>query len=92
MGDGTVSLAGVLIFGLAIFVLPFAIAVYLLAAKERGLLIPVAVLSTSAAAFLATRRPGNLVAVWFPIVLVVTLNLLFVAGYVARRLAVGRRS
>ena len=38
------------------------------------------------------RRPGNMVALWFHDVLVVTLNLLLVAGYVARRRAVRRRS
>lgn len=87
MGDGPVPFAPVMVTGLLLFVLPFTLAVYVASARHRGLLAVAAVLSVSAAVLLATRRPGNLVILWFPYVLVPNLWLLFVARFVAGRLA-----
>ena len=78
--DGTVPFAYVLIVGLVLLVVPFSVAAHRAVGRSRhAMVIPVGVLGVVSGVVVATFRPGNLVAVGFPIVLVPALALLWLA-------------
>jgi hypothetical protein len=86
LGDGPVPFLPVFTLGVGLLAVPFAIAVYWAARRTRRLTIPVGVLSVAAALVTATFRPGNLIAMAFPTVLLPALIVLWTAEPITRRL------
>jgi hypothetical protein len=91
LDDGAVPFAYVMIVGLLLLVVPFSVAVFRAVGRSRrAIVIPGGVLSVVSGVVVATFRPGNLVAVGFPIVLVPALALLWLAEHIIGRLSTPR--
>ena len=86
LGDGPVEFTPMAVMGLLLFALPLTVAAF---SALDGLWLTTGLVGTIclvASAILVSRRPGNLVALWFPYLSIPGVVLILITGLAARRM------
>lgn len=73
--------------GLLLFVVPVGIAAFVVLDGRPMTSAPIGAVCVISSAVIATRRPGNLVGLWFPYIAVPSVALMLIVGFTVRRLS-----